>query len=123
MPNKNMPAKSILPKDIRTNRHFMNSVFRNCECEIILRNIVLLQKKANPEAWTPFSWGDYKNFCTHEVIDEEKGVLDAFVRGGKPVWNTSASLSKGWLDFDGENYSFTQKMIEMLGKNYSISIK
>ena len=91
------------PKEIRTNHDFMNSVFQNSECETILRNIILLQKEANPEAWTPFSWGDYKAFCTHNVTDKEKGVLDAFVNGGKPVWNTSAYLSAGWLDFDGSN--------------------
>lgn len=112
----------FLPKQIATS-DFMGSVFQNSECETILRNIVMLQKKANPEKWTPFSWEDYKAFCTHSVSDVEKRVLVAFVNGGKPVWNTSAYLSAGWLDFDGVNYSFTPKMIEMLGKNYHIPVK
>ena len=109
-----------LPKEIRTDRYFMGSVFRNSECETILRNIVMLQKKANPEAWTPFSWDDYKAFCTHKVTDSEKGVLDAFTNGGKSVWNTSTYQSAGWLDFDGSKYSFTAKMIDMLSEHYSI---
>lgn len=109
-----------LPKNIRTNHDFMGSVFQNSECETILRNIVMLQKKANPEAWTPFSWDEYKAFCTHKVTEEERGVLNAFTNGGKPVWNTSAYLQPGWLDFDGQKYSFTPKMIEMLTTHYSV---
>lgn len=109
----------IAPKDISTGHHFMGSVFRNCECETILRNLVLLQKSMSTETWTPFSWDDYKKFCTHNVGDSEKGVLNAFVNGGKPVWNTSAYLSDGWLNFDGEKYSFTKKMIDMLYRDYS----
>ena len=49
----------ITPKQVPTN-DFMNSVFQNSECETILRNIVMLQKKTDPENWTPFSWDDYK---------------------------------------------------------------
>ena len=106
------------PKDISSDHWFMGSVFRNTECEIILRNIVVLQQTANPDEWTPFSWENYKSFCTHEVDEVERGVLNAFVNGGKPVWNTSAYLSPGWLSFDGEKYSFTDKMIEMLCRDY-----
>ncbi|MBP6238826.1 MAG: hypothetical protein KA536_21940 [Saprospiraceae bacterium] len=110
---------SFLPKDIHT-KGYMNSVFQNSECETILRNIVLLQKKKSPDKWIPFSWDDYKSFCTHKVTDSEKNVLNAFAKGGKPVWNTSAYLDAGWLDFDGTNYSFTPKMIEMLGEKYKV---
>ena len=102
------------PKDIRTDHWFMGSVFQNSECESILRNIVVMQKKVNPDKWTPFSWEDYKAFCTHDVSDSEKDVLNAFVNGGKPVWNTTAYITKGWLAFDGEKYRFTPYMIEML---------
>ena len=80
------------PKEIRTDHDFADSIFNNFECEVILRNIILLQK-ANPEAWTPFSWDDYKAFCTHNVSESERGVLDAFTNGGRPVYNTSAVLS------------------------------
>ena len=106
------------PKHIRTDHYFMGSVFQNSESETILRNIVLLQKAANPEQWTPFTWEQYKAFCTHRVTESEKRVLDAFVNGGKPVTFTSAYLSAGWLAFDGESYSFTKKMIDMLAENW-----
>ena len=109
-----------LPKDIRTNHDFMGSVFRNSESETILRNIVMLQKAANPESWTPFSWDEYKAFCTHRVTESERGVLNAFVNGGRPVANTSAILSSGWLSFDGDKYSFTPKMIDMLAERYPV---
>lgn len=109
----------IQPQHINTNHGFMGSVFQNSECETILRNIVMLQKKANPERWTPFTWEDYKAFCTHKVTSSELGVLNAFVKGGKPVFNTTAHLSPGWLSLEGDKFSFTDKMIEMLEKDWS----
>lgn len=108
------------PKEIRTDHYFMGSVFRNAECETILRNIVMLQKNANPDEWTPFSWEDYKAFCTHNVSDAELRVLNCFVNGGKSAWNTSTYQDPGWLHFDGKNYSFSEKMIAMLAENYSV---
>lgn len=96
----------------------MGSVFRNSESETILRNIIILQKNADPENWTPFTWNDYQSFCSHRVTDSERGVLNAFVNGGKPVWNTSAYLTAGWLKLEGDQYSFTEQMIQMLAENY-----
>ncbi len=113
-------AENIIPEMIPTNQWFMGSVFQNSEAETILRNIVMLQKKVNPKAWTPFSWEDYKNFCTHNVWDQEQRVLDAFVGGGKPVINTSTKLSCGWLDYNGTHYSFTEKMITMLHTDFGV---
>ena len=112
---------TVRPADIKTNS-FMNSVFQNTECEVILHNIVLMQKKLNPENWTPFSWQQYKDFCTHSVSNDEQDVLEAFVRGGKPTWNTSAYLQPGWLSFDKETnkYFFTDKMINMLSDRYHV---
>jgi len=112
----------FLPKDIPVNHSFRNSVFQNSECETILRNIVLLQRKTNPEAWSPFSWEDYKAFCTHRVTESERTVLDVFVNGGKASWNTSTYQQPDWLHFDGEWYSLTGKMIEMLGRDYPSSL-
>ena len=113
-------AENIIPEMIPTNQWFIGSVFQSSEAEKILRNIIMLQKKVNPKAWTPFSWEDYKNFCTHNVWDHEQRVLDAFVNGGKPVRNTSAILTSGWLDFDGTHYSFTEKMITMLHTDFGV---
>ena len=110
----------VSPKQIRTNHEFMNSVFRSSECETVLRNIIMLQKKKNPDEWTPFSWDEYKEFCTHSATNFEKDILNAFVNGGKPIRYSSAYLSPGWLDFDGTNYSFTEKMVNMLSEQYSI---
>ena len=111
---KEVSIMQIQPKDIKTNHSFMGSVFQNSECETILRNIVLLQKHLNKEDWTPFTWEQYCNFCTHNVTQSERGVLDVFVNGGKAVFNTSTIQQAGWLSFNGEEYSFTAKMIEML---------
>jgi hypothetical protein len=104
------------PKDIPTNHWFMGSPFQNSECETILRNIILLQKHNNSEEWTPFTWDEYKSFCTHKVNDSEKGVLKAFVEGGRPVWNTSANISPGWLAIIDKKYHLTDKMIDLLSE-------
>lgn len=99
---------------------FWSSPFENSECETILRNVVLQQALANPDAWTPFTWDQYKAFCTHSVWASERDILDTFVNGGKPVWNTSAYLQAGWMDFneDAKEYSLTERMIEMLSEKY-----
>jgi len=111
------------PKNVGTN--FMGSIFGNSECETILANIILMQKKINPEAWTPFTWEEYAEFRTatmrnkdHGVSTIEKDILDAFVEGGRIAYS-SARISKDWLSFseDGK-YAFTDKMINMLEKEY-----
>lgn len=100
---------------------FWDSPFKNTECETILRNVVLLQRKVNPKEWTPFTWEQYKAFCTHNVAESERRVLDCFVNGGKPAWNTSAVIDPGWMTFDenGGGYSLTPKMVFMLTEKYS----
>ena len=108
----------LLPKQIKTNHWFMGSVFQNSEAETILRNIVVMQKIQSPDGWTSFSWEQYKDFCSHDVTLSEKVVLDVFVNGGKPVANTTAYISPGWLNFDGEKYSFTERMIKMLSETW-----
>jgi len=108
----------FLPKQIALNHSFMGSVFRNSECETILRNILLLQKNVTPNVWTPFTWEDYKCFCDHNVTESERGVLNCFVNGGKSVSNTSTHQEAGWLELNDGVYSFTEKMITMLGENY-----
>jgi hypothetical protein len=63
---------------------------------------------------TSFSWDDYKNFCTHKVTDAERGVLEAMVSGGRPVWNTSASLAPGYLKKSNDRYEVTEQFIDAL---------
>ena len=106
------------PKHISPNHSFTGSVFCNRECEIILRNIVLLQINVNPNAWTPFTWEDYNSFCDHNVTESERGVLNCFVNGGKSVLSTSTSQEAGWLALNDGAYSFTEKMINMLVECY-----
>lgn len=106
------------PAQIQTGPYW-GSPFQNTECEIILSNVIKLQRAANPDEWTPFTWEQYKSFCNHRVTDSEKGVLDAFVNGGKPVWNTSCVLEPGWMKFDEKKgYSLTPKMVFMLTEKY-----
>lgn len=111
-----MTTPSVRPQDIQTKNSygFMGSKFRNTECETIARNIVLLLQKTNPTSWTSFSWDDYKKFCSHEVRDAERGILDAMVNGGRPVWNTSASLAPGYLKKSNDRYEVTKQFTDAL---------
>jgi len=110
----------LLPPSKISTAQYWSSPFENSECETILNNVVRLQRSLNPDEWTPFTWEQYTAFCTHKVGYQEKGILDAFVNGGKPVWNTSAYLQPGWMDFDettGE-YKMTVRMVAMLTEKY-----
>jgi len=113
--------KRFLPLNISTTTDFADSVFNNEECELVLVNLVRMQKSTNELYWTSFTWEDYKNFCTHTVTDRERSVLTAFVKGGKPVWSASAVLDAGWLHLVDGKYSFSDKMIEMLGDAFVIA--
>lgn len=105
---------TLYPKDINLKSHFMGTEFENIEAERVVRNIVVGQLKTNPEAWTPFSFKDYKKNCSHNVTNDEAGVLEALVNGGKPVWNTTARLEKGYLTKKGNKYSVTPKLLGVL---------
>ena len=106
----------VLSKDIKTNHWFMGSVFGNSECETILRNIVVMQKQLSPEKWIPFSWNDYKSFCSHDVTEDERDILMAFANGGRAHQNVY--VDAGWLQFDGAYFSFTEKMIQYLAEKW-----
>lgn len=97
----------------------MGSEFQNSESETILRNIILLQKNKNPDEWRPFTWEEYEGFCTHEVSNLERQILNAMVNGGRPVGNTKAVLSPGYLTLENGRYSVTDKMIEMIKNCFS----
>ncbi|MDO8620279.1 MAG: hypothetical protein Q7R64_02940 [bacterium] len=109
--------KNLLPGDISTKRDFMGSDFRNSESEAIARNIVIIQKAMNPDAWMPFSFEEYKKRCSHRVTSSDEGVLYAFVHGGRPVAGTSTILDRGYLKVDEEGrYYVTVKFLEIISK-------
>ncbi|MFO0764054.1 MAG: hypothetical protein U0518_04340 [Candidatus Gracilibacteria bacterium] len=93
---------------------FMGSEWRNTETEVVARNICFVQRKMNPEKWTLFTWEDYEEHCTHKVTDAEKGVLEALVNGGKPVWNTSTHLEPSYLVKKGDHYEVTEKFLNVV---------
>lgn len=104
--------KNIKPSDIDVNHWFMGSVFRSSECETILRNIVCLQRKH--QKFTPFSWDDYKSFCTHSISADEKTILDSFVDGRYISYKISNAAGGGYLEMKGDKYVFTSKLIHYL---------
>jgi hypothetical protein len=110
-------ALKLRPKDvvIGDSYAFMGSGWNNMESETIARNVVFIQQATNTDHWTPFSWDDYKRLCKHDVTESERGVLEAFVSGGKPIWKTTAVLPPGYLLKDESGlYSVTNKFIDAI---------
>ena len=81
-----------------------------------------MQKVLNPYSWDPFTWDEYTYFCSHGPTRGDRAILDVFVNGGKSTPSSSTHQESGWLAFDGNHYSFTEKMIAMLGENYPMQI-
>ena len=106
----------LLPKDIDLKASFMGTEFKSMDTEIIARNIVYIQKEINPEKWTPFSFIDYGQHCTHKVEDYDKVVLEALVKGGKPVLHTTVHLQSGYLEKKNNKYHVTDKFLKVLSK-------
>lgn len=104
--------KNIKPSEIAINHWFVGSVFRNSECETILRNIVCLQRKHSK--FVPFSWDDYKSFCSHKVGEDERTVLDSFVDGRYINYRISNDAGGGFLEMKEGKYCFTPKLIHYL---------
>lgn len=106
----------ISPKEIKTASEYdyMGSAFRNMECEVIARNIVLIAKQINPDAWTDFTWEEYTERCTHKVTREERAILEAMTDGGKPIWNSSCYLQPGYLERHHGRYRVAQKFLDAL---------
>jgi len=104
--------KNIKPSEISVNHWFPRSAFRSSECETILRNIVCLQRQF--KKFTPFSWDDYKAFCTHSVGEDEKAVLDSLVDGGCINYRITNNAGGGYLEMKDGKYCFTPKLIHYL---------
>ena len=102
------------PKQIASNLWFMGTPFQNSQCESILRNIVVMQKSRNPEEFTPFSWEEYQDFCSHKVTTDERDVLNSFVDGRYINYRITNHAGGGWLKFEDGKYSFTPKLIGYL---------
>ncbi len=106
----------ILPKDFNT-FIFMASSWQNSETEEVAENIVYIQKELNPDAWSPFTWEQYQYLSIRNTSPDDKIVLDALVKGGKPTTITSCCLSAGYLTKnDSEQYVITEKFLSVIKK-------
>jgi hypothetical protein len=106
----------LLPSDIDLTNHFWDSPFRNFEAETVARNIVVISNAADPNAWTPFSFDDYKERCKHRASELEHGVMQAFLIGGRPVPDTTSVLEPGYLTKEGGKYAVTEKFLAVIAK-------
>lgn len=68
----------VSPNDLHVS--LFDTIWQNSEKETIASNLLMLAKSLN--AWWPFTWEDYKAFCTHVVTDSEHSVIRSFVDDG-----------------------------------------
>ena len=110
-------AKDLLPGDVDTGSEFMGSSFENGEVEAVACNIVIIQRKINPLAWTPFDFEDYQRGCTHRVVEQEEIILKALAKGGEPFFRAPVTLEPGYLIIgeDGK-YRVTEKFLKVIAK-------
>jgi hypothetical protein len=108
----------ISPRDVYRSR-FIGSVFGDSQMEMFLECFVITQFKANPDAWTPFSWNEYVARCDHKPIDAERRILEAMVNGGEVCLNDMGkqkriTIQKGYLTKEGDRYVIAEPLLKAL---------
>jgi len=69
----------VNPSEIDIRGGLVGSALGNSEKETIACNIIFICEE-NGDNWFNFSWQDYRQHCVHNVTDDERIVLDEFVR-------------------------------------------
>lgn len=107
----------VTPKNVR-NSEFIGSPFGNAQLEMMLSCIVITQFRMNPDAWTPFTWEEYRAKCDHTPRDIEREILEAMVNGGKILFEGGSRYRKvegGYLTKDNDGrYTITQKLLQVM---------
>lgn len=104
------------PSDYDLRTDFVGSGFNHSQSETIARNIMLLLKNTG-DRFRPFTWKEYKKYCTHNVTDSELSVIEALASGGQKV--TFADLSRDYingfkLEKDGDTYSVNNYFLKCI---------
>ncbi len=94
---------------------FCGSKMKCGEAEEVARNIMLLLKAANDE-FKPFTWKQYKKFCTHNVTKNELKVIELFEFGGR--YGTAREgrtyIPGGMLVRQGNKFAVTNRFLQYL---------
>lgn len=96
-------------------RDFCGSKLRSCEAEEIARNIMLLLK-ANGDEFKPFTWKQYKKFCTHKVTKSDLRVIELFEFGGfyGMAFVKRPYIPGGILVRQGKKFAVTNRLLHYL---------
>lgn len=70
----------IKPSNVK--KALRSTPWQNCERETVATNILKLSRFKNLDTWSPFSWNDYVEFCSHNPTDGEHAILDEFAENG-----------------------------------------
>ena len=98
-------------------KSFCGSNLKSCEAEIILSNIMKMLK-GKEDKFLPFTWKEYKKFCSHNVTNYELEVIELLVDGGRyrKIRAGTTWIPGGMLIKKGKTYSITNYLLENLEK-------
>jgi uncharacterized protein YodC (DUF2158 family) len=84
--------EKMLTKPSDFKGELFGTVWNNREKEIVAGNILLYAQKHGDSWFTShFTWDDYTSFCNHQVSNDEKTILDDFVKDGYLVKDNSTN--------------------------------
>lgn len=92
---------------------FCPTTLGNSETEEVVGNIIAMQKKTNPNEWTPFSWEEYLKGSTAPAPDEEFILKTILVEGGQPG---KYEIPKGCLIFENGKYVITDILLSKIAR-------
>ena len=103
-----MEALIAKPSDYNLSGSFTGSGFGHSQTETIARNIMLLMKHKKDQ-FRPFTWKQYKKFCSHKVTSTELEVIQAMAWFGWVRFGDGSRdyISGGYLDWDRDKETFS----------------
>lgn len=110
--NMNTLTKTIKPENFE-HTLFCPTTLGNSETEEVVGNIIAMQKKTNPNEWTPFSLEEYLESCPSPVPDEEFILKTILVDGGQPG---KYEIPKGCLIFENGKYIITDILLSKIAR-------
>lgn len=108
----------LLPRDFKNAKEFGDTLLRCHEAERMLQLIINYQLKKSPDAWSAFSFEEYRSGAKHAVHSIEEVLLETLVRGGKI--DDTKKIRSGCLAKDETGrYVVTKKFLKIV-KHFAV---
>ena len=96
-----MTTKSIKPSNVKRPMHM--SIWVDRHKEIMAEKLAAMSRDQHNDTWQRFTLQDIERFCKATLYGSDKKILEYF-------------CANGFLEKEGEIYSFTDKMIQEYAK-------